>query len=126
MLTSFERLCYKYKIASVKPLLKGWSGDKKYILENGDEERYVLRLSKSDLYEKKKNQFELLKKIEGGEDEFVNTEGIIARQIADIGNSDKCKGFCFYVYCNTFADSKRARKELDSTKQQISKDNHEL
>ncbi len=65
-------------------------------------------------------------KIEGGEDEFVNTEGIIARQIADIGNSDKCKGFCLYAYCNTFADSERARKELDSTKQQISKDNHEL
>lgn len=64
MLTGFERLCYKYKIASVKPLLKGWSGDKKYILENGDGERYVLRLSNNDLYDKKKNQFELLQKIE--------------------------------------------------------------
>ena len=64
MLTGFEQLCDKYRIVSVAPLIKGWSGDKKYILENGDGERYVLRLSKSDLYEKKKNQFELLKKIE--------------------------------------------------------------
>ena len=60
-------------------------------------------------------------KIEGGEDEFVNSKGIIAKQIADIGNSDRCKGFCLYAYCNTFGDSDRARKELDSTKRQISK-----
>ena len=56
MLTGFERLCDQYEIVSVKPLLKGWSGDKKYILENGDGERYVLRLSNGDLYEKKKNK----------------------------------------------------------------------
>jgi len=64
MLTGFEQLCDKYRIISVAPLLKGWSRDKKYILENSDGERYVLRLSDSDLYEKKKSQFELLKRIE--------------------------------------------------------------
>lgn len=64
MLPGFERLYDKYGIVSVAPLLKGWSGDKKYILENSDGERYVLRLSNNDLYDKKKNQFELLKKIE--------------------------------------------------------------
>ena len=57
----------------------------------------------------------------GVDKEFVNTEGIIAKQIADIGNSDRCKGFCLYAYCNTFDKSDRARKELDSTKRQISK-----
>ena len=62
--TGFEQLCEKYKIVSAAPLLKGWSGDKKYILENGDGERYVLRLSDHGLYEKKKRQFELLQKIE--------------------------------------------------------------
>ena len=64
MLTGFEQLCDKYRIVSVAPLIKGWSGDKKYILENGDGERYVLRLSDNGLYEKKKKQFELLQKIE--------------------------------------------------------------
>ena len=64
MLTGFEQLCNKYKIVSVAPLLKGWSRDKKYILENSNRERYVLRLSDNDLYEKKKKQFELLNKIE--------------------------------------------------------------
>ena len=58
-----EQLCNKYGITSVTPLLKGWSRDKKYILESSGGERYVLRLSDNDLYEKKKNQFELLKKI---------------------------------------------------------------
>ena len=64
MLTVFEQLCDKHKIISVEPLLKGWSKDEKFILENSVRERYVLRLSSNDLYEKKKNQFELLKKIE--------------------------------------------------------------
>ena len=64
MLTGFEQLRDKYRIVSVAPLLKGWSGDKKYILKSSDRERYVLRLSNHDLYEKKKQQFELLQKIE--------------------------------------------------------------
>ena len=58
-----EQLCNKYGITSVTPLLKGWSKDKKYILEDVGGERYVLRLSNNELYEKKKKQFELLKKI---------------------------------------------------------------
>ena len=64
MIAGFEQLCGKYGIVSAAPLLKGWSGDKKYILENGDGERYVLRLSDHGLCEKKKRQFELLQKIE--------------------------------------------------------------
>ena len=60
MLTGFEQLCNRFKIVSIAPLIKGWSRDKKYILESSGGERYVLRLSDNDLYEKKKNQFELL------------------------------------------------------------------
>ena len=63
-------------------------------------------------------------KIEGAEDEFVNNTGIIARQIADIRSSKLCKGFCLYACCNVFGNSGRARKELDSIKQQISKENN--
>ena len=65
MIAGFEQLCNKYRIVSVVPLLKGWSRDKKYILESSGVERYVLRLSDNDLYEKKKNQFELLITVNG-------------------------------------------------------------
>ena len=63
MLEGFEQLCGKYGIVSTAPLLKGWSSDIKYILEDGNGARYLLRLSNADLYEKKKDQFDLLKKI---------------------------------------------------------------
>lgn len=63
MLSGFEGLCGKYGIVSVEPLLKGWSGDKKYVLQGKAGEKYVLRLSDHSLYEKKKNQFDLLQRI---------------------------------------------------------------
>ena len=63
MLEGFEELCKKYGIKNITPLLKGWSGDKKYVLDNGDE-KYILRLSDNGKYEKKKEQFALLQKIE--------------------------------------------------------------
>ena len=53
MLYGFERLCEKYGAVSVKPLLKGWSKDKEFILEDVDGHRYLLRLSDKALYEKK-------------------------------------------------------------------------
>ena len=53
----------KYNISFVEPLTKGWSKDKKYILFSQDK-KYLLRFSNISLYNKKKEQFELLKKIE--------------------------------------------------------------
>ena len=53
----------KYNISFVEPLTKGWSKDKKYILTSKDK-KYLLRVSDISLYDKKKKQFELLKKIE--------------------------------------------------------------
>ncbi len=58
-------------------------------------------------------------KISGTESEFVQTNGIIAKQIGDIYSSEKCKGFSLYAYNNLFSDSDRASKELDSVKEQI-------
>ena len=63
MFYGFERLCEKYGAVSVKPLLKGWSKDKKYILEAADGHRYLLRLSDKALYEKKREQYELLQRL---------------------------------------------------------------
>ncbi len=59
-------------------------------------------------------------KVCGGDDEFVNTKGIISKQIKDIGNSKACKGFALYNYINLFSDSVRSREELDSIKTQLS------
>ena len=59
-------------------------------------------------------------KVCGGDDEFVNTKGIISKQIKDIGNSKVCKGFALYNYINLFSDSARSREELDSIKAQLS------
>lgn len=58
-------------------------------------------------------------KIAGTESEFVDTDGIIAKQIKDINSSKACKGFALYAYNNLFDDSQRASKELDSINAQI-------
>ena len=42
MLTGFEKLFDRYGIVAVAPLLKGWSNDKKYILEDNNGKRYIL------------------------------------------------------------------------------------
>lgn len=51
-------------IVSVTPLLKGWSKDKKYILEDVNGRKFLLRTSDSSLWGKKKAQFALLEKME--------------------------------------------------------------
>ncbi|MBQ7828396.1 MAG: phosphotransferase [Clostridia bacterium] len=54
----------RYNMVSVTPLLKGWSKDKKYILTDSNDCKYILRISDKELYDKKKKQFELLKLLE--------------------------------------------------------------
>lgn len=49
---------------SIEPLLKGWSKDKKYIITDQNNKKYLLRISNIDLYEKKLKQFNLLKSVE--------------------------------------------------------------
>ena len=48
-------------VKSIESLNKGWSRDKKYIITT-DKDKYLLRISDISLYEKKKKQFELLKR----------------------------------------------------------------
>ena len=50
-------------VKSIESLNKGWSRDKKYIITT-DKDKYLLRISDISLYEKKKKQFELLKRLE--------------------------------------------------------------
>ena len=49
---------------TIEPLNKGWSKDNKYIITDKDDIKYLLRISDISLYEKKKHQFGLLKKLE--------------------------------------------------------------
>ncbi len=58
-----SKITEKYGIVSVTPLLKGWSRDKKYVLTNAKEQKFLLRVSDVSLFEKKKKQFELLNRI---------------------------------------------------------------
>ena len=46
------------------PLNKGWSGDKKYILKDEVGNKYLLRVSNSSKYEKRKMQYDYLKQVE--------------------------------------------------------------
>lgn len=48
----------------IEPLTKGWSKDKKFHVVDKSGREMLLRISDSDLYDKKKRQFELLKKVE--------------------------------------------------------------
>ena len=60
---TMESLSERLGCVLAAPLSKGWSRDRKYVLEGGDGEKYLLRLSDAALYEKKKQQFALLKKL---------------------------------------------------------------
>lgn len=51
------------KIDKITPLLKGWSKDEKYILEDYLGNKYLLRISNEDLYDRKKEQYENLYQI---------------------------------------------------------------
>lgn len=53
-----------HPIVSVTPLLKGWSGDKKTILQAEDGSKYLLRLSDISMRDQKKAQFDRLKPLE--------------------------------------------------------------
>jgi serine/threonine-protein kinase len=61
---NLERIRCSENFKEIVPLNKGWSKDKKYIITNNDNSKYLLRISDISLYEKKKEQFELLKKVE--------------------------------------------------------------
>jgi len=58
-----SELLDKYHIITSVPLVKGWSRDQKYILVDEDGRKYLLRISTQEYYERKKAQFDLLRKI---------------------------------------------------------------
>lgn len=59
----FTNILNSDKWIKVEPLLKGWSDDKKYIVYTEDL-KYLLRVSNISLYNKRLEQFNLLKEVE--------------------------------------------------------------
>lgn len=50
--------------SKVEPIDKGWSGDKKYCVTKAGGEKYLLRVSPIKQYEKKKSEFEMMRRVE--------------------------------------------------------------
>lgn len=48
---------------TVEPVSKGWSRDKKYYIEDSSGQRFLLRLSDSGTYEKKRKEYEMMKEV---------------------------------------------------------------
>lgn len=62
-----ENLLKKMGISRWEPLNKGWSRDKKFVLTDRDGVKFLLRIFDGSLYDAKKKQFDLLKKVEEGD-----------------------------------------------------------
>ncbi len=63
MYKEFEDLFNKYNIIKCEQLTKGFSQDKKYIIEDDKNIKYVLRISDISVFEKRKYQFQILKQL---------------------------------------------------------------
>lgn len=46
-----------------EPILAGWSDDRKYLITNENGERFFLRISDLARYEKKRNEFEMMRRV---------------------------------------------------------------
>ena len=64
MLEKFNMIKESINWISIEPLLKGWSRDKKYIVIDNKNNKFLLRISSIELYDKKLKQFNLLKEVE--------------------------------------------------------------
>lgn len=60
-------------------------------------------------------------KVIGTDTEFVQTQGIIAKQIGDIITGGKCQGFALYSYNHLFDTSPRAKAETDGIRKLLAK-----
>ena len=58
-----DKIIKKYNIFKSEQLNKGWSRDLKLVLTDINANKYLLRISDGSLFEKKKEQFELLQKL---------------------------------------------------------------
>jgi len=60
---NIDKILVKYNVIKKTPLNKGWSNDIKIILEDINHNKMLLRISSISLYDKRLNQYNLIKKI---------------------------------------------------------------
>lgn len=60
----YKDMKQKFDIATFEPINKGWSSDQKYYIKTVDGRQFLLRVSNQEEYERKKNEFAMLKKAE--------------------------------------------------------------
>lgn len=53
----------KFDIISLESITKGWSSDKKYCVTVSDGKKYLLRISSAQQYERKKNEYEMMRRV---------------------------------------------------------------
>lgn len=53
----------QYKFISKEIIEKGWSGDKKYCVTDSENNKFLLRVSPIEQFERKKNEYELMHKV---------------------------------------------------------------
>lgn len=76
-----------------EPINKGWSGDKKYYIETMKNERLLLRTTDISEYDKKNNEFEMMKQIA--------ESGVPMSQPIDIGICDNGKSaYSLFTWCD--------------------------
>ena len=63
-LNELESVARYEEFDSIKRLDKGWSGEEKYVISCNGREKYLLRVADISMYEVKKEQYELLKKVD--------------------------------------------------------------
>lgn len=51
----------QYRFVAKEPIEKGWSGDKKYCAADGQGNRFLLRISPGEQYDRKKTEYELMR-----------------------------------------------------------------
>jgi len=57
-----ERLMHQ-RFIRIEPITKGWSSDKKYCVTSADGTKYLLRISPIEQYERKKAEFEMMRRV---------------------------------------------------------------
>ena len=95
-------------VVEIAPLNKGWSGDKKYILTDNLNNKFLLRISSASKYEKRKMQYEYLTQ--------VATLDINCSKALEFGLLDNGDNYMVL----TFLEGKEAEEEIfnyDTNKQ---------
>lgn len=93
----------------IENISKGWSSDNKYLITTKDNEKLLLRVSDIELYDNKKQEFEIIKK-------FATT-GIEMNQPLDFGVCNKGKNVYILLTWIEGYDLEEALKNISSDEQ---------